>query len=719
MQLQNILYNTTYLISISAIFFIAFAIAVRNVTPRYRTFSLFAGVLGVWILLQYIAQLTHTRELLAFRFLQGSVMMSGAVAYTFLMFSTHYFRKSYSIKLSVYFGIPILLLLPFSFSKYSITSAVVNQSGIAVKEAGIAYLIQLVIIAAYILLGIIYVNLKTKKADKYERKRVTLLMLAVGQFAFFGLAASILFADSTLSQLVNPVSGLILVGLVGYAILKHRLFDLRSFVFRAMVYILSVLSIGIIYTVLVYGLGSIFIDVSNISYLQRVFFAFLALLIAMTYSVILRFFNTLTTTIFFRDSYNTQTVLDKVSGVIVGTVDPHKVQRGSLTALSDALRPNYAAFLFVNKSGDIRHGDQAGSQWRIKDEPGLKSVFSKLGKNIVVYDEVDEKKFKFKESLRVEDISLVAPLVTKEETIGHLILGPKKSGNVYTQQDIGLLNIATNELAVALQNAQRFEEIQAFNITLQEKVNEATRELKSTNKKLIELDEAKDEFISMASHQLRTPLTSIKGYLSMLLDGDMGKLGTNQTSALKEAFGSSQRMVFLISDFLNVSRIKTGKFVIEKSEVNLATMVHEELNQLKELAESRNVQFKYEQPKEFPTVMLDDNKIRQVMMNMIDNAIYYTPVGGTVTVQLYVDAKEVIFKVIDTGIGVPKSEQHKLFTKFFRAANARIARPDGTGLGLFMAQKIVLAQGGLIIFESEEGKGSTFGWRFPLKKIKP
>jgi signal transduction histidine kinase len=106
------------------------------------------------------------------------------------------------------------------------------------------------------------------------------------------------------------------------------------------------------------------------------------------------------------------------------------------------------------------------------------------------------------------------------------------------------------------------------------------------------------------------------------------------------------------------------------------------------------------------------------MMNMVDNAIYYTPSGGTVTIQLYVDARDVVFKVVDTGIGVPKREQHKLFTKFFRAGNARKARPDGTGLGLFMAQKIIVEQGGSIIFESEENKGSTFGFRFPLSTIK-
>jgi signal transduction histidine kinase len=115
--------------------------------------------------------------------------------------------------------------------------------------------------------------------------------------------------------------------------------------------------------------------------------------------------------------------------------------------------------------------------------------------------------------------------------------------------------------------------------------------------------------------------------------------------------------------------------------------------------------------------MLDETKTRQVIMNLVDNAIYYTPTGGHIKVQLTAADKTVELRVVDDGIGVPKSEQHHLFTKFFRAGNARKARPDGTGLGLFMAKKVVLAQGGSIIFESRENVGSTFGFSFPRAKL--
>ena len=314
-------------------------------------------------------------------------------------------------------------------------------------------------------------------------------------------------------------------------------------------------------------------------------------------------------------------------------------------------------------------------------------------------------------------IGCIIPLSSRDKLLGYIILGEKISGAPYVKKDKDFLSITSHDMTLAISNAQHYEEIQQFNDTLKQKVSEATAALKRTNAKLVALDDAKDEFISMASHQMRTPLTSVKGYISMLLEEDLGKLNKAQKQALKEAFDSSQRMVFLISDFLNVSRIRTGRFMIEPSTMSMPEVVKQEISQLRDMAAYKEQKIQYVDPKDFPLVNLDENKVRQVMMNMIDNAMYYTPKGGVIDIILEKTDKEIIFKVVDSGIGVPAKEQHRLFTKFFRAANARRARPDGTGLGLFMAQKIITAQKGSIIFNSEENKGSTFGFRFPLKDI--
>lgn len=272
--------------------------------------------------------------------------------------------------------------------------------------------------------------------------------------------------------------------------------------------------------------------------------------------------------------------------------------------------------------------------------------------------------------------------------------------------DIELIERLSEPTGIALYNRLLLEENQTV-----------LEQLKQSNDKLQEIDAAKDEFISMASHQLRTPLTSMKGYVSMVLDGEAGPISNPQRSMLQQAFNSSQRMVYLISDLLNVSRIRTGKFVITNKVTDLSLVVDSEVSQLSEVANSRIIKLIYNKPVNFPLVMLDETKIRQVIMNFLDNALYYTRKGGRITVELNTTDKNIEYTVTDTGLGIPKADQPQLFTKFYRATNARKMRPDGTGLGLYMARKIIVAQGGAIIFNSIEGEGSTFGFSFPREKV--
>lgn len=312
-------------------------------------------------------------------------------------------------------------------------------------------------------------------------------------------------------------------------------------------------------------------------------------------------------------------------------------------------------------------------------------------------------------------LALILPIYYKKQLIGYVCVGKRSKGE-YTRLDIAALETIDEELVIAIQNAQSVQEVRELNANLEQRVNAATKELRASNAQLQRLDEAKDEFISMASHQLRTPLTSIKGYISMLLEGDLGKITPEQKQVLNEAFVSSERMVRLIGDFLNVSRLQTGKFVIDKHPIDLAKLVEREIDSLASNASSRDITFSFKPPKNIPILELDENKIQQVVMNFADNAIYYSKPKGSVAVSLKKVPGYIEFTVKDNGIGVPKEEQAQLFNKFFRATNARKARPDGTGVGLFLAQKVVNDHGGSIIFESEEGKGSTFGFRLPTSK---
>lgn len=308
---------------------------------------------------------------------------------------------------------------------------------------------------------------------------------------------------------------------------------------------------------------------------------------------------------------------------------------------------------------------------------------------------------------------MIMPLYRNATLAGYLCLGEHKSFT-YSIRDVRAIQTIADELIIAAQNALAVDEVRQLNDTLEQRISSATKELRRSNAQLQRLDEAKDEFISMASHQLRTPLTSIKGYISMLLEGDVGKISKDQVQVLNEAFISSERMVRLIGDFLNVSRLQTGKFVIEKHPIDLGLLVQREVDGLAQNAGARGMKFVYKRPTNLPLLSLDENKIQQVVMNFCDNAIYYSKDNSTITVSLQKVGNSVEFKVTDTGIGVPKADQAHLFTKFYRGTNARRARPDGTGVGLFLAKKVIDDHGGKIIFHSKENQGSTFGFRLPL-----
>ncbi len=322
-----------------------------------------------------------------------------------------------------------------------------------------------------------------------------------------------------------------------------------------------------------------------------------------------------------------------------------------------------------------------------------------------VLEDTEEDIATLRQALPIKTVGIIK-LLSRHRLVGLMTVGFTEQMDSVSENDKMLLERLGEAVGIALDNKLLFEENQ-----------QVLRQQQKLNEKLKAMDETKDEFISMASHQLRTPLTSVKGYLSMVLEGDAGKLNDMQRKLLEQSFTSSQRMVFLIADLLNLSRLRTGKFLVEPIPTNLSDIIQGEVEQLKETAAGRNLKLEYNKPETFPTLMLDETKIRQVIMNFVDNAIYYTPSGGKIVIGLVETPQSVEFTVKDSGIGVPKSEQQHLFTKFYRAGNAQKARPDGTGLGLFMAKKVIVALGGALIFTSKEGQGSTFGFSFSKAKI--
>jgi signal transduction histidine kinase len=522
-----------------------------------------------------------------------------------------------------------------------------------------------------------------------------------------------LISDNWESSRFGPVFTLIAVSLIGYAIVRHRLFDIRLYAIRSLAYVLSASVLALLYVIPAVLLTT-YVLRTDVDAKTLTALVIITLGVAFFFQSVRKFFDTATKRLFYRDAYDPQDLFNRFNKLLVATVDVDKLLRNATGLVVTNLKSEFCTIgLLRTGKSSIRLSGTGASAVTKEGLERIQVMLKDTRVFPVVTDMLEQEHHDLKVLLERNGIAMIAPLFEHPNAeLGYLILGSKKSGSPYTDQDCKVVSSLANELSLAMQNALRFEEIEKFNATLQDKIDDATRKLRRTNEKLRTLDETKDEFITMASHQLRTPLTSVKGYLSMVLEGDAGKLSKQQRQLLTQSFISSQRMVYLIADLLNLSRLNTGKFVIEPTSVDLSEVVQGEIDQLRETAKSRNLSLVYERPANFPPLMLDETKIHQVVMNFIDNAIYYTPSGGTITIELRDTPTSVEYRVIDNGIGVPKTEQHRLFTKFYRAGNARRARPDGTGLGLFMAKKVIAAQGGTVLFESEEGKGSMFGFRF-------
>lgn len=239
-----------------------------------------------------------------------------------------------------------------------------------------------------------------------------------------------------------------------------------------------------------------------------------------------------------------------------------------------------------------------------------------------------------------------------------------------------------------------------------------------TREKFIE--QMKTEFVSIAAHQLRTPISAIKWILRMLIEGDMGRVSVSQKDYLEKAYQSNERMIRLINDLLNVTRIEEGKFLYDVKKEDIVKVIERALKPFEAVAERKAIGFEFKvAQKEFPRIYLDASKMTLAVQNLVDNAVRYTEKGKVlVAVDFQEDEEKIIVKVADTGIGIPKDQHRRVFSRFFRASNAIKTETSGTGLGLFIAKNIIEAHQGAIWFESEMGKGTTFYFALPLDNQK-
>lgn len=291
-------------------------------------------------------------------------------------------------------------------------------------------------------------------------------------------------------------------------------------------------------------------------------------------------------------------------------------------------------------------------------------------------------------------VQLAVPI--KEErngrVVGLITLENQHSDEINTD-DIAFVERLADRAAVAIENARLYEAVQAAN-------------------------KAKSDFVSLVTHELRLPMTSIKGYSDLLTSGMAGELNEQQQQFFAVIQRNLGRMSRLISDLADINRVESGRMKFEKKQINLPPIVEDVVDNLREAINGRNQTISLNLSTDLPTVYADPTRLSQVLTNLISNAHKYTPDDGHIEIQAHATNGQVQVDISDNGLGISEADQEKLFTQFFRAESAAVRQQQGWGLGLSIVKKIIEAQGGTISFASELGTGSTFSFTIPLSPPK-
>ena len=318
------------------------------------------------------------------------------------------------------------------------------------------------------------------------------------------------------------------------------------------------------------------------------------------------------------------------------------------------------------------------------------------------------------EARRVQQIvgiktSVVYPVIYHGKAAGVLIFSMIKDETEVSDAERDLIQSFTDVVGLAVQNAKLFTSLEQTT----KQLGETNEKLKDANEKLQELDKLKDEFVSLASHELRTPMTAIKGSLSTILEGYAGEISKESREFLTAAYNENDRLIRLVNNLLNISRIEAGRFTFTITKVNMEKIITEVVKSLQPAATERAIFLKYEKDGVVPYIYGDEDKVKEVLINLVGNATKFTHKGG-ITVRTKVKDTMLITSVTDTGSGIAPEDIERLFKKFSQVGG-NYARPTGgTGLGLYISKQIVEGQMGKIWLESTVDVGTTFFFSLPI-----
>lgn len=702
----------------------------RNV--MHITFTMFCVSLAFWAIANYFSiTVQNVTEILFW--MRVVMVFAVMICISFFLFiyafpnSKLQLRKQYLVLLFLVSVVTcVVALSPVLFSDVTFD----DKGGRSpVVQPGMV--LFLIVTVGSLLWSFILLIKKLKRSTSINKMQLRFILLGTFIMFFCILLFNLVFpVVFKISFFVNATPFFILPFIVSvfYAITRHRFLDIRIIIRKTTVYIVSIVCILFI-NLTFYWIEINYFKDAIPSGMGVSIALFLSLLI---YNPLKMQFEKIANKYFFYSLYNTQQTLISLSEKLTSIIDLYKVIDSILKTITQSMGLERIAILLLNSGvRDIKYripkikGFNRRNAGLVISNNYLRNHLRRTRQPLIIEElsslynsaKSNEERTNIRtlqSQLQKMEAALCIPLISKEKLIGVIVLGNKISKDAYTINDLELLSSLANQAAIAIENATLYDEVQDLNINLQKRIDEATEEIRHKNVHLQELIKMKTEFLDIASHQLRTPLTSIRGLLSMQAAGDLDKLApSDKKHKQKIMLNEVERLNNIVNDILDALSLEGGpKLDFETASIN--EIISEAVNFYGEAYKQKGLYLKFQPDKNLPKIQVAPKFLYQVFANLIDNAMKYTKRGGT-TIKTKKGKNGVVIEVCDTGIGIKPEDQGRLFEKFSRGKEAASQNPNGSGLGLFIVKKVVDEHYGKVEIESKgENTGATFRVSIPF-----
>lgn len=689
-------------------------------------FSLFSLAVAFWSLGYFIWQVSETPGSALFWI---KFLMAGAIFIPifYLHFVINFLKlpNKKFLLLSGYF-LGFLFLVLDLFGKYFISGIEPKLGFKFWPVPGTIFHFFLFIFFLYVAYSTFLLLKKLKSTTGTWRNQilVTLIGMTVG-FAG-GSTNYFLWYDIPVPPVGNFLI-LVFIISIAYAIVRYRFLDVRIIVRKSTIHVIEALFLFLSFHLAVWIKQAAFGTLYSREALTLG--ALIALLIVYIYAKFDLWIKKIANQWFFGELFAHEETLRNLSHRLTTMMDLNELVEVILRTIEKTMNTQRTAIV-------LRHGDEFVLEKSLGtgfDKSILKFKENRLTaylartKLALVYDELtllinnlrggqegQEQDRRGELELVAKDMKtikaeLCLPLILHDQIRGLIVTGGKVSKSAFTKEDIDLLETLASQASFAIENARLY-------FDMEQEVKERTLELRQINRRLEDLLEIKSEFLDIASHQLRTPTSIIRGMLSMVIDGSAGK---RREEFIHDSFEASERLTTIINDLLEATEMEGKELSVSLKKTSLFDLLLKSINFFQEPAEGKGLELIFKPAPNLrasPLIRLDRERFRSAIDNLIDNAVKYT-LQGSVTISALQTAAKATITISDTGIGLSQADIGKLFQKFTRGETASRMVPNGSGLGLFIVRKIIEAHGGKVEVESPgQGKGTTFTISLPIER---